>query len=137
METTTVELVHTSTNQRFYKLSKKITKGIRTITGKIVDIPAELIESKEKYFKPEYKEICPVGGADIICISDATTHYERLVFVGMTYNEGDFGRTKIQIDGHLTFLSHGGSIKSMKPDLVYIRRLCMLNNLNMEVVSKN
>lgn len=126
MEILTAELVHDTGKQRFYKLSQKITKGMR-LTGKVNLIEA-LKEEREKRIKPEYRDYCPVDGLDLICISDARTHLERLVFGAVKVPSG-YGRLTIQIGGVYTFMIHGGDARSMKPDYVYLRSLAKLNGL--------
>lgn len=126
METLDARLIKKTNTQRFYKLSHKLKKGISTLRGKEIDLIEEMTISKEKDFKPDYKKFCPINGVDIICISDATTHLERLVFAGCDYGD-DIGRTRVQIDGCFTMMTHGGDKSSMKPDYVYIRRLAKIN----------
>lgn len=125
----TATLIKDTGMQRFYRLNHKLTKGYSVMRGVELDLIKALAESKEKDFKPEYKECCPLDGANLICISDATTHLERLVFVGVEYGDSQIGRTRVQIDGSHTFLIHGGNSRSMKPDAVYLRRLAMVNGL--------
>lgn len=125
MEILTAQLIQTDMRQRFYKLNHKLTKGISSLLGKEVDILESL---KTENFKPEYQHLCPDGGVDIICVSDAHTHKERLVFGAFIDKEdGKCGRINTQIDGCHTMMIHGGDATSMKPDYVYIRRLAKLN----------
>jgi len=122
----TAKLVHDNGGQRFYKLSSTITKGYYTGTSDHKDIMKELNDFK-KYLKPEYSHIYDgMSGADIICISDAHTHIERLAFVAIEVN-GEFARTKVQIDGANTMMIHGGDERKVKPDAVYLRRLASIN----------
>lgn len=126
MNNLTATLVFQNSDQRFYKLSHQITKGYQAFKGGEKDAIAELIECK-KYLKPEYSHIYDgMTGIDIVCVSDAHTHTERLVFAGVAYN-GTYARTKVQIDGAHTMLIHGGDSKMVKPDHVYLRRLASLN----------
>lgn len=125
----TASLIEDNGTQRFYKLSHPILKGYIPLVGKQTDISADLLASKERDFKEEYKHECPEA-CEIICISDAHTHSERLVFVGMEYlynGKKILGRTKVQIEGCHTMSIHGGDKRSMKPDAVYLRRLASLN----------
>ena len=99
--------------------------------GKIIDLIPEL--DKEP-LKPEYKHLLPVGGIDIICISDANTYLERLVFAGIFDSEcNDYSRLHLQIDGCHTFMIHGGDKKTMKSDHTYIRRLAKVNGLEYHI----
>ena len=126
MENITATLVQDNGGQRFYKLSSQITKGYHAFKGGEKDILTELEECK-KYLKPEYSHLYDgLTGVDIICISDAHTHTERLAFIGIAYN-GTYARTKVQIDGAHTMMIHGGDDRMVKPDQVYLRRLATLN----------
>jgi hypothetical protein len=126
METITATLVFQTSNQRFYKLSHQITKGYRSFSGEAKDIVQEL-EAGKKTLKPEYSTVYDgLTGIDIVCVSDAHTHTERLVFAAIPHN-GTYARTQVQIDGAHTMMIHGGDSKSCKPDAVYLRRLASLN----------
>jgi len=126
MKTITAELVHDNGGQRFYKLNKEIKKGFYSMTSEAKDLLKELDDCK-KYLKPEYSHLYDgLTGVDIICISDAHTHTERLAFIGIAYN-GAYARTKVQIDGAHTMMIHGGDDRMVKPDQVYLRRLASLN----------
>ena len=137
-----VKLIRDNGQQRFYQLSHKLTKGISVLRGKEIDLIEALSVSKEKDFKPEFKHLCPTDGVDIICVSDAHTHLERLVFAAIKWDNDEIGRTRVQIDGCHTFMIHGGSKAAMKPDYVYLRRLAKVNGLqfhlsNFQGVSAN
>lgn len=128
MKKLTAKLVFESERQRFYKLDHKITKG--TSYGSEVDIISEMDRVRKNMVKPEYEEMIPTDGCDIVCLSDAHTHTERLAFCGgMVVENGKeiYGRLSIQIDGITTMIIHGGDHKSVKPDRVYLRRLAKLN----------
>ena len=67
---------------------------------------------------------------DVICVSDAYTHIERLVFAGVEYmDKGSvcYTRYSTVIDGKNTFLIDGGSYDSVYEPCVYIRHLARLN----------
>lgn len=120
------KLASTNNTQRYYELSFPIYKGRRF--GNDVDIVAELEECKEKRMMLEYKHLLRTDGCHIICISDAYTHIERLVFVGEKFPLG-YGRTSIQIDGSHTMRIHGGDERYVYPDEVYLRHLGMINGV--------
>lgn len=129
MEELTAKLVHTTPDgrQRFYKLNRKIKNGI--YFGKHVDIPKDTAETN---FKEEYKYLTDLSkdGVDVICISDAHTHIERLVFAGVEYMDKGkvcYSRYSTVIDGKNTFLIDGGSYDSVYEPCVYIRHLARLN----------
>ncbi len=65
-----------------------------------------------------------------ICISDAHTHIERLVFPAFNVREKKTGKIILshrcnQIDGYVTFMTRGGDSLSVHPDEVYVRHLRM------------
>lgn len=128
------KLVETTNYQRFYELSAPIHKGRRF--GNDVDIVVELKECREKRMKPEYKHLLRTDGCHIVCVSDAHTHIERLVFVGENFPSG-YGRTNVQIDGSHTMMIHGGDEKSVYPDEVYLRHLGMVNGVRIVLDKSN
>ena len=91
--------------------------------------------------KPKYKHLLAgmESGIDIICISDATTHIERLVFAGIRAKSSIpnecFMFSFLQIDGKHTFMTSGGNIDSVYPDEVYLRRIASCNNMNFKLIS--
>lgn len=127
----TAELVSTYRSgggvQRFYKLSKPISK----FTNGLNTIEEELNETKKK-LEPKWSCLIPDGASDwdIICISDAHTHSERLVFLGcrLENNDPPYSRlNSLHLDGTLTMMIHGGNARKMHPDKVYLRRLAAAN----------
>ena len=124
VKTLTAKLVHKTDKQRFYELSTPIIKGRRF--GKDVDIPMELEDIKEKRLKPEFKADFKTDACYLVCVSDAHTHIERLVFTADKFPFG-YGASMVQIDGSHTFMTHGGDYNSVYPDEVYLRHLSMVN----------
>lgn len=119
------KLVETTKHQRFYELSEPIYKGRRF--GGDVNIATELQECKDMV-KPEFKHLIRTDGCHIICVSDAHTHIERLVFAAEKFPSG-YGRTGIQIDGSHTMRIHGGDSDRIYADEVYLRHLGMVNGV--------
>jgi hypothetical protein len=126
-------LIHTSANgsQRYYKLDFKVRNyklgnSIETIEGLFKSDPLELKEGKILLI-PEMDYV------DCICISDAHTHAERLVFPAMQYYDvGDESNIKVShrnnnIGGKMTMMIHGGDTSAMYSDEVYIRNLRRYN----------
>ena len=120
------KLVSTTNDQRFYELSEPIHKGRRF--GGDVDIAAELQLCKEKWVKPESKHLVRTDGCHIICVSDAHTHIERLVFAAEKI-PGGHGNLGIHIDGCHTMRMHGGDSNKVYADEVYLRHLGMVNGV--------
>ena len=125
----TAKLLHTITNglgeQRFYELSapiEKFTNGLTTVKKEL--------EYTRKFLRGDLKNLIPQGisGWDIICVSDAHTHLERLVFLGCKVEEGKYSiLNSLHLDGVRTMMIHGGDRAKMHPDKVYLRRLATVN----------
>lgn len=69
-----------------------------------------------------------------VCVSDARTHIERLVFAAGRYKdpEGNISigiYSMLHIDGRLTFMIHGGDPESVKDDMVYLRHIAIANSV--------
>ena len=126
------KLIYKNQHQRFYETSKKLKK----FPYKNWDLDTEIAR-----IKPEYKHLLESieSGIDIICISDATTHTERLVFAGIRAESSIpnecFIFSFLQIDGKHTYMTPGGNIDSVYPDEVYLRRIASCNNMNFKLIS--
>ena len=132
----TATLVHQNDEQNFYKLNHKLLVG--KSLGKNVDIITEMNFTRKNWIKENFAKYMSKDGCDIICISDASTHSERLVFVGVEYiynGKKKYGRTNTVIHGKRTFLSKGGDITTMKEHKVYIRMLATLNNMEFDKIN--
>ena len=121
----TARLVGKHRDQRFYKLSALIQNGSSYSVKDVVD-------NCRQRLKPEYLDMANKGaviGWDTICISDAHTHTERLVFMGCyseKYQEyGRFG--SLHLGGIHTMMTHGGSTEHVFPDEHYLQELADLN----------
>lgn len=126
-EVLTAKMVTEIGLQKFYVLSHRIKKGI--YWGEEVDIEKSVAEAK---FKKGYEFLseAAVGGVNVVCISDAHTHIERIVFAGYMYKENgemQYGRYQTAIDGKNTFLSNGGDYSAVYEPEVYLRHLARLN----------
>lgn len=124
MKTLTAKLVKDTGSQRFYKLSESLTKAFSFGKEKLIK---DDFSGTNNRIKEKYRHLIDTDKINIICVSDAHTHIERLVFVGMQFDSGEYGRTHAQIDGVHTMMIHGGDDRAVKPDNVYIRRLARLN----------
>lgn len=126
-------LVHNNGRQRFYSLSEPIAKGM-SLFG-----PCDVMEDIKGYIseiiKPEYKEDVFDSfkdGCKMIAVSDAHTHIERLVFPAFVCDDGEHCILACEIDGKHTLMIDGGDLRSVYPDEVYLRHLCILNGLKYE-----
>lgn len=119
------EYLHTEGNKRYYKADKEIKKFPNTSFDwdtEIKDTKKRLIEGVELL---DEKCFC-------VCVSDAHTHIERLVFaagkVKMPDGEINYSPYSMHhIDGNFTFMIHGGDEESIKDDQVYLRHISILN----------
>lgn len=128
--------VDENTYQRFYALSTPVVKAPNQ--GFVWENEKKYIESrlKEKY-KPFLTE-----KIEYVCVSDAHTHIERLLFAAMPLdaNKTEFSRMSgTQMDGKHTFMIHGGDSRDVHPDYVYLRRLASANGMTfkMDVTVEN
>ena len=130
------KLIYRNQHQRFYETSKKLKR----FPYKKWDFDTEIAYASNR-IKSEYKHLLEgiESGIDIICISDATTHIERLVFAGIRAKSSIpnecFMFSSLQIDGKYTFRTSGGNINSVYPDEVYLRRIASCNNMNFKLIS--
>lgn len=126
------QLVHETRNQRFYKIEPPVKTVKELRKEKSVK---QAFEDAKRSVKPEFIHLFDKSEMDLVCISDAHTHIERLVFAAVEYRPGEFGRTTIQIDGAFTMMIQGGDSRRVKPDAVYLRRLASLNGMAFEGIT--
>lgn len=121
-ETITAEKVFENKYQRFYKLFLPIKDGVHYTIKEVLD------ELRPR-LKEEFKQLVPEGKDtwDLLCVSDAHTHTERLVFLAAKIEDrvGRFG--SLHIHGKHTMLIHGGDCDAIHPDEVYLRNLAVKN----------
>ncbi len=117
-------------SQRYYELSEPITKGYG-FNG-IIDIDVAQLKELDSTRK-EYQKYLHFDGAHAICVSDATTHIERVVFAAENFN-GTYSILRIQIDGKMTMMIHGGDSRAVYDDKVYLRHLGMLNKVTIRII---
>ena len=121
------KLIRKTRLQRYYKLPKPIT----IFPNKSFNFKNELKILKRK-LKPEYKAID--NECNYICISDAKTHTERLVFAAGRIKNTISGKIIISvysfcnIDGITTTMIRGGNHTTIHNDKVYLRHLSILNS---------
>ena len=129
------KLVHDTGRQRWYELSEPIRKGISDLFGE-VDIIKDIQNYCQLRAKIEFRDAILEqfkDGCQMIIVSDAHTHIERLVFPGFCI-DGNWSGIGTEIDGKHTFMIDGGDSKAVYADEVYLRHLCILNHLKWEGV---
>lgn len=129
-----VKKIYETSRQRFYQLNKVLKK----FPNPNFDYDKEF-EWECSRIKEEHKDIIDhlKDGTNIVCISDAHTHIERLCFPGFIFEldgKKDYGRFSLQCDGKHTFMIHGGNLRDVHPDEVYLRRIASVNNLTLLMV---
>ena len=130
------KLVRDNGRQRFYELSEPLNIGICDIRGLLKDLSTECVDVVKKRIRPEYHDtIVPqfADGVRIVCVSDAFTHIERLVFPAFIAKD-EYHGLSVNIDGKHTFMIDGGDSESVYEDAVYLRHLAIINNLSWEGV---
>ena len=121
--------------QEFYELSEPITK---TAFKDYLSIKEILTETK-KTLQDGYKYLIEDGqeSVNLVCISDAHTHNERLVFLGVLIKNGNYTiLSGDHIDGVHTKMIYGGDKRKMYRPEVYLKRLAKANGLIWEGLEK-
>lgn len=132
METITFKFVGTSPNglQKFYKSSEILTSGFNRLVGKPYTFNAE--KERERLY-PEYKTCVRDDGFEIICISNASTHSEKLAFAGAKTGDRYF-RLEGQIEGIHTMSIYGGDLDACWDDEKYLRLIARHNGYSQNKV---
>jgi hypothetical protein len=113
-----------SDNQTIYKLPCRVDSFT-----KIPSIAEVLLDLDVLKFAEGYELAEDISkGIEMVCVSDANTHAERLVFPAfMTRNlkTGEISPSfrTTQIGGSLTFRTHGGDLESIREHEVYLRAI--------------
>ncbi len=109
---------------RFFKLSFTVTK----------DVHGKPIEPVDIVLKPEYEFIGDLSkGTHYICVSDARTHVERLVFPALPVLEKSTHKISycvtnyFHIAGEMTMMIYGGDPESIHEPEFYIKQLWEAN----------
>lgn len=125
-------LIETNGTQRFYKSSVTLKHGYnRCIKSKETWDRTERI----KRVKPEHHDLFKEEGFEIVCISDASTHAEKLAFAAIQRVNGTCGRTGMQIEGVHTSLIQGGNPSKCWEDEKYLRLIARHNGFSQNNVS--
>ena len=122
-------LIKDTIRQRYYQLNFRIRNvygSSKTIADVFKGDPIKLVDGYE--LAEDVSE-----SIDKICVSDAHTHTERLVFPVFNIRNKQSGEVMPihrcnKIDGRWTFMTHGGDSESVYPDEVYIRHLKKVNS---------
>jgi hypothetical protein len=126
------KLLNTTETQRIYRLPRRIKFYAE---GKSI---VEIFEAYPIKFAKGYSLAEDLkDGIDKVCISDAHSHIERLVFTAFNVKNEATGEVyptyrTTQIGGCMTFLIHGGDSSTVRPDIVYLRKLMMHNPIEMK-----
>lgn len=126
-----VRLVKDYGKQKFYELSSPIKKGRYFYQD--IDIEKSLSEELKRV-SDKYRKSFD-RGCRIICVSDADTHFERLVFTGHRKGE-EFYRSSTVICGTNTMMINGGDSRKMYDINVYLRFLGRLNRVKFTLLKK-
>jgi len=124
-----VELIKSGSSFRMYQLDFKVKK----IFGVGVSTIKDLWKADPLKFQKGYELAEDVADSvNKICISDAHTHVERLVFPAFNVRDKTTGEVFVgtrcnTIDGKTTMMIFGGDINSVHSDETYIRHLRVAN----------
>ena len=116
--------------QRYYQLSFRVRNVSPGCPGKTIQ---KIFEIDHLKFLDEYELAEDISeSVDKVCISDAHTHVERLVFPAFFIREKATGEKILthrcnMIDGVMTMMTRGGDWDAVYPDEVYLRHLRMMN----------
>lgn len=123
MHGTLIKELNNKCNQKMYKLDFKIYDSEY---GKIKELVKDL------NLKPEWKLDGEQDFVDTVVISDAPTHFERLVFPVVNFlniktGEKTQGHIRKRIAGEWTMMIYGGDKSSMLEPEEYFEQLYELN----------
>lgn len=121
-----------------YYVSDTPIKEVPNRSSVFEDRVKEVLYCLDNKINEEYELIDPIRGDmnkgfKYICISDARTHIERLVFYAHKFRNKKTGEIvfgamdKLHIDGEMVMLTGGGNTASVHPHSYYLDRLIELN----------
>ena len=121
-----MKLIRKEEGLRYYQLDFKVSKIDRGTIEEIMSVDPVNVNPKYEIIDDISKSI------DKICISDAHTHIERLVFPAFYVRNKETGEIFVShrlnnIAGKLTMMSLGGDVNMIYKDEVYVRYLRILN----------
>lgn len=130
------ELVKDTGRQKFYKCNPPIAKGVKESTVNTVEkMQKEIQNFRGMTFKKRYtlEPMLTDKGIDYVCISDASTHTERLIFPAYKFtdtenpSEPDYTFSTLEIAGTYTYMSEGGNSSTVKEPEYYLKQLAKAN----------
>ena len=133
-------LAYNTGGKRFYELSEPLTIGVSDFIGQH-DLLEYIPQHIQRCIKPEFQEAYLEQfkeGVWRVCVSDAHTHIERLVFPAVKKDNAEKPYTFLacDIDGKHTYMIYGGDERAIYDDEVYLRHLCRVNHLKWEGLEK-
>jgi len=123
--------------RRIYRSDTPITKGTNnfwTLSKAIKDLRNTQIKDGYELVGPTLETI--TEGFNLVCISDAITHSERLVFPAAKVKKIKTGDvfysifSFVQIAGKNTFLTTGGDTSTILEDKCYLEQIIKANKYN-------
>jgi hypothetical protein len=123
-------LIKDTGEQRYYQLGFKIKKVGSNHPGKTIQ---KIFKVDPVKLTDEYELAEDISeSVDKVCVSDAHTHVERLVFPAFYIRDKTTGEKKLihrcnSIDGIVTMMIYGGDESAVYPDETYLRHLRMIN----------
>lgn len=123
-----MKLIKENQYQRYYQLDFQIK-----FFGKNSSSIADLFKHDPIKLKELYELAEDISESiNKVCVSDAHTHIERLVFPAFNIINKETGEIELchrcnNIDGKHTFMTRGGDPREVHDDAVYIRHLRMIN----------
>lgn len=125
------EIIKDTARQRTYQLFFEV-RYFKRPGDRIRTIEEELSLSSPIMLAENMRIIEDTRVVRKVCISDAHTHVERLVFpvfyaVDLQTNRTELFTWYLDIDGYMTSMTDGGDWSTVYPDEVYLRHLRLLN----------
>jgi hypothetical protein len=123
-------LIKDAGEQRYYQLNFRIRNGSTGCPGKTIQ---KIFKVDPLKLLDEYELAEDISeSVDKVCVSDAHTHVERLVFPAFYIRDKTTGEKKLihrcnSIDGIVTMMIYGGDESAVYPDETYLRHLRMIN----------
>lgn len=122
-------------NLTYYKMPVLIKIGYcSSILGPAKELSLEEIFTKDPLRTMDHIELLedPAKGVNHVCVSNAHTHIEKLVFPAFMIRNNKTKKEYLvhrnnNIEGVHTMLIHGGDPKTIEPDETYLERLVKLN----------